>query len=933
MTPPDGAPGEPRLDASFAVLRRAVLPVRDIVDGATTPAAVVARHGAATGRVLDAALAIASPALQTALAAAAPTPSARRAAARYVHRCAGRTAPFGWFACYTLLDDAACTDLAPTPWTGLAARVAAPPEPAPVAAINGLRWRVGGRLRYLVPAGDASPPGYAVREVAASPALEALLDVLAPAADDVELVRHLAAHGIPAARADALLAELAALGLVRREVRRPLRVAPDGDDFTTGTAQALAARGAPAGGRALLREPRAVTLGLTDRDAIGAAAHALLTVGASATYPELDAFHARFVARYERARVPVLQALDPQSGIGLGPLDLETAPPSDARIATLAALLARGVAARGRPVVLGPRDVAALAASDVPRWEGAHFVGALLDPAAAGGACVHAQLVAGGSGLRMLGRLADGDRALACAMRAHHERLHASRDAQAVAVELVHGAIADEWRTGMRVAPATHELQCVPLPTMPDVVRLTLADIALWSDGTRLRLWSERLGREIAVRTTCAQVPSGAGWLAAYRLLEAMQHGSGTVVRTWQWGPLAALPYTPEVRLGTTVLCAARWALGPGDPPPAGDAAAWARWLASPDGPPATATLVVGEERHLVQLAHDLDRELVCHAVATHGGVVLEALPGGVEALRVRDHDGARYVSEVVVPMVLRRTPEPASRPGDRWSAAAVSPPGGAWWYARLYTGASWTGPVLAAFRDVVAHAAGPAPALFFVRYADPQPHLRVRVRLPSSRDEADRWRARLDAVVAALMADGRIAHATLDTWVPELDRYGGTAGHAAAIDSFVRQTRLWFAWMATPVPMLATVRAAFAEGLVAAAVRAPDGRRACVLAIVGRWDRIEEAGRWRRADRAATTRHRGAGAGGAAAVAWHCGARLGARLHALDADGRLTADLEGIVESHVHMMTNRWADADWPAAEYAVWCQLRRRVLRPMPA
>jgi thiopeptide-type bacteriocin biosynthesis protein len=150
-----------------------------------------------------------------------------------------------------------------------------------------------------------------------------------------------------------------------------------------------------------------------------------------------------------------------------------------------------------------------------------------------------------------------------------------------------------------------------------------------------------------------------------------------------------------------------------------------------------------------------------------------------------------RFVHELVVPFVRRgaattsrgakdalpngspRQSLGAGRPRRRF------PPGSEWLYAKLYTGPATVDRLL---RDVIrpiielASLTGAVDRWFFVRYADPDWHLRVRfhgepVRL---RDEV---LPGLQSAAAAALDDGKAWRLQLDSYEREVERYGGARG------------------------------------------------------------------------------------------------------------------------------------------------------------
>lgn len=105
--------------------------------------------------------------------------------------------------------------------------------------------------------------------------------------------------------------------------------------------------------------------------------------------------------------------------------------------------------------------------------------------------------------------------------------------------------------------------------------------------------------------------------------------------------------------------------------------------------------------------------------------------------------------------------------------------PGSEWLYAKLYTGTATADRVL---REVVAplvrEAAGGglADSWFFIRYADPDWHLRVRFHGDPA-TLAGRVLPALHQAAIPLLDDGRLWKMQLDTYEREVERYGGPLG------------------------------------------------------------------------------------------------------------------------------------------------------------
>jgi thiopeptide-type bacteriocin biosynthesis protein len=114
-------------------------------------------------------------------------------------------------------------------------------------------------------------------------------------------------------------------------------------------------------------------------------------------------------------------------------------------------------------------------------------------------------------------------------------------------------------------------------------------------------------------------------------------------------------------------------------------------------------------------------------------------------------------------------------------------PPGSEWLYAKLYTGPATADGVL---RDVVKPVVdtvlrtGAADRWFFIRYGDPDWHLRLRFHGQPARLQAEVLGA-LQAAAAPLLEDGRLWRVQLDTYEREVERYGGADGIVLAEQLF----------------------------------------------------------------------------------------------------------------------------------------------------
>jgi lantibiotic biosynthesis protein len=178
------------------------------------------------------------------------------------------------------------------------------------------------------------------------------------------------------------------------------------------------------------------------------------------------------------------------------------------------------------------------------------------------------------------------------------------------------------------------------------------------------------------------------------------------------------------------------------------------------------------------------------HVIRKRDEAMLVEMYPPPESLCVRGPEG-RFVHEIVVPFV-RKTPVPDTgrAPLTADSVKAITrtfPPGSEWLYTKLYTGTATSDHVLS---DSVAPLAqnllesGAADRWFFIRYTDPDHHLRIRFHGDPQRLQNEVLPA-IHAVLHPLLKNGQIRRIQFDTYEREVERYGGPQGIAIAEQIF----------------------------------------------------------------------------------------------------------------------------------------------------
>ena len=535
----------------------------------------------------------------------------------------------------------------------------------------------------------------------------------------------------------------------------------------------------------------------------------------------LREFREAFVERYEGEQVPLAVALDEEAGVGFDRTTAGASPllqgiefargeqPSrrwDRRDEFLVVKLAEALGSGSAEIELDEEELdSAVPPPPLPLAD-AFEVGAVIASTSAtaidrGDFALLLLGVDGPPGARLVGRFCHADPGIEQEVRRHladEERLHP----EAVFAEIVHLPQERLGNVVCRPVLRQYEIPYLGQTGAPPDRQLPISDLLVSVEDDRVVVHSKRLSREVVPRLTTAHYFGWEGNLPLYRFLCALQHQGVTADFGWTWGALEALPFLPRVCSGRLVLSRAQWNLRPPH----------VRELRERSGPERFRLVQEWRERWRIprwvvlpdgdnELPIDLENPLLVEVLASRlrepSAALIELFPPP-DRLAVSSPEG-RFVSQIVVPFV-RVVPRDdgaaaAARPGrshgEHWStdtsAVRRFPPGSEWLYAKLYSGSAGTDRLLQdVVRPVVARCLeeGIADRWFFIRYADPHWHLRVRLH-GSPEGLKDRATGLLREAAAPFLDGGRLWRVQLDTYQPEVERYGGMVGMRLSEDVF----------------------------------------------------------------------------------------------------------------------------------------------------
>jgi thiopeptide-type bacteriocin biosynthesis protein len=528
-------------------------------------------------------------------------------------------------------------------------------------------------------------------------------------------------------------------------------------------------------------------------------------------FPYLRSYHQAFVARYgEHRDVPLLELLDPHLGLGppdpnahAGWMDFEK------RDETLLALACDAVRDRCLSIEL---DEAVLAHLDT-RQDESERLPASLDICAfvcarPGGVergefkVVVGPNVGSPCAGRNIARFANilgegGQEAVRMAARVEAD----SKDA--LIAEIVY--LPRTFRLGnVAIHPVTHanEIALGVSAAVSSRCEVPLDELTVGVDERRFYLRWPPHAENVVVSSSHMLNFLEAPPLC--RFLAHMHADEETQLHVFDWGPASRFPFLPRVQAGKVVLRPAEWRLDVTTRRSAAKSreafsASLERYRTTWQLP-GQIYLSSGDVRLLLDLddpehIEELRRETRRLKPGMHV-LLQEALPG-------LDHawlpgPGGHYVVELVVSLARKDTVEHESQrvpvvTREQMNAPRMAPPGSDWLYLKLYGSPETeedllTGPV-AAFLDKAA-ASGLSAAFFFVRYSDPDPHLRVRLRV-HDQASADTMLIELCSLGRSLIEHELCSRFAVDTYEREIERYGGPAAISFAEELFAADSEV----------------------------------------------------------------------------------------------------------------------------------------------
>jgi class I lanthipeptide synthase len=373
----------------------------------------------------------------------------------------------------------------------------------------------------------------------------------------------------------------------------------------------------------------------------------------------------------------------------------------------------------------------------------------------------------------------------------------------------------------VRPAVRAHEVLFGVAPGVDESGVIALDDLVAGVADGRFYVRSRKAGKK--VRCVAGHMLNHHGAPAAAQFLLDVANDGVTTFSSFDWGPAEWFPFLPRVQAGRIVLRPAEWKLGKGSPTSV-DANGICKWREDWDVP-RYVCLTFGDNRLILDLdCADHVQQMVDELAKLGEGQSLllqEVIPALDDAWLKGEE--LRYYSELIVPLVLKpvqrhssygrepvlaaaqltnhhaagnnrasSAPVDVERPGPASSVHRFRPPGSDWLFAKLYCPARCEDELIAERMLPMAEnaiASGLAESWFFIRYSDPERHIRLRFQ-----GKPDRLATQLFGQVCKwageAIEDEICTRLVFDTYDREIERFGGEEGMAVAEAIFHADSR-----------------------------------------------------------------------------------------------------------------------------------------------
>ncbi|TKT85989.1 lantibiotic dehydratase [Dyadobacter frigoris] len=517
----------------------------------------------------------------------------------------------------------------------------------------------------------------------------------------------------------------------------------------------------------------------------------------------LENFKNDFYERYENREIPLLEALDNESGIGYGDIlpgsgdelplidnislpETKQAADFEPLSALKQQLIERVLTNQSVSVCLTNEDLSQPGSGPIHQPGDFYLMGSLITSSLKeldkGNFKFMLRAAGGTSGFELIGRFCHADPDLETLVKSATGEHY--QNSETIFAEIAH---LPQPRTGnilQRPHLGRYEIVYLAQSTLFEHHQIHSSDLMVSvPNGNEVVLRSKRLNKRIVPRmSTAHNFTTG---LPVYRFLCEVSGQDSPRIHGWNWGQLKNRHFLPRVECKHWIISRAVWTL---------EKALYPQLLLNdPDFRTAWERVcdLLNLPRFLILF--QADNELLIDCCSDVSLLILKDIFKKEEKIRLTEflekpkqgllvHDNNHFTNEIVLPFRGQSTPAKSIFPSVESSQQSIKierdfPTGSAWLYVKLYCGTRTADELLV---DLIRpfctklFESGRIEKWFFIRYRDPAPHIRLRFYHGS---RPGFWRYVLESLhefLKSKMQNLTVNRFQTDTYKREIERYAG---------------------------------------------------------------------------------------------------------------------------------------------------------------
>ncbi len=514
----------------------------------------------------------------------------------------------------------------------------------------------------------------------------------------------------------------------------------------------------------------------------------------------LDTFRKNFYERYEETEVPLAMALDNEVGIGYADFALNRAGVASLvedivpTIQSIQEVLwiywkkftlkkySQALQNQEYEINITEQDLELLAQNHTEFSTPLHstffvFGSILADVSSKDNYCFHLKNMSGAAATTILGRFGNGDSQLADKLREciNYEE---AQDSDVIFAEIVH---LPEARVGnIATRPILRKFE-IPYQTPAGVApenQILIEDLMVSvKGGKHIILRSKKHNKRVIPRLSSAH--NYQNGLSIYRFLCDLQTADECINVHWHWNILINQPFLPRVRYQNIILSAATWNLNTEEEPDFLQkevSLSKLKELQKKYKIPRYMTISEADNELWIDFENEMCLTLLKEYYLKNKYVTLKEVLFSPENCFLKTPNGS-FNNEIVIPMkVVDYQPNRITIKKSETTIQRAFSIGSEWLYFKIYcgekTGEELLKTSLKALVDELLQD-GIITSFFFIRYQDPEPHLRLRFRGNPQNFFYTAIIARLNEYLSIYQENGLVHKIMIDTYKREIERYG----------------------------------------------------------------------------------------------------------------------------------------------------------------